>query len=147
MNFGKLHLTLDQSRYATMLYELTAQGKFPTQKAIADLLGITEVTVSRWNHQERFRAAVDLALDHGLKPLARRAEIASMARAIKGSVLDWQTYLEHGGPTSWRGPVDFSAAGSVSSVPGTTPTGFTVNVYGIPERKPMADLPTDGKPR
>jgi hypothetical protein len=145
--------TLAQQRYLTALFETTAVGKFHTQKQLAEMVGVHGVTVSNWNHDDRFYDAVNDVLARAIRPLALRAEVASLGRAIRGSHQDWRTYLEMGGPTSWRAaqtdpnmvPAQFGSGALAPTDPTVQSTkvvnGLVVHVHAIPERRPMSELP------
>jgi hypothetical protein len=131
-----------------LTYEAVAEtGKLAQQKEIAALAHVSEEAVSRWNQIPTFRQAVAAALKRGLQQTPwLRAEIAAAARATRGSIRDWELYLEHGGPTSWRGALETrpELADGEGGVPGSPAGGGItqqVIVVGIPERQGMEALP------
>jgi hypothetical protein len=109
VNKGKPDLftpTPKQQHYLRVVCETAAAGKYLTQKELAKVVGVSEKTVCTWRHDHRFKRAVNLAILEGFECSPwLLAELAAVSRAIRGSVPDWKTYLENGGPTSWRGPL------------------------------------------
>jgi hypothetical protein len=124
-----------------------------TQKEIASVAHVGAEEVSRWNRDPRFRELLGVAIRRGLRSSPwLRAELAAAARATRGSVRDWELYLEHGGPTSWRGPIDmrpeageFPMMGAAGSVPAIgQQNNFLVQrveLVSIPERASVDTLP------
>ena len=136
-------LTTGQRRYLAAVIEMSAAGKMLTQKDLAEIAKVSESQVSRWQSDCDFVDAVALSLRHGLRASPwLRAELAAAARATKGSLIDWRLYLEYGGPTSWRvAGVEGTQAGPGQQTPGADVGGYHVHIHGIPERRPMSELP------
>lgn len=104
---------------------------------MAALAGVSEGQVSRWNSEPGWDDAIAAAMREALtRSPWLRAELASAGRAARGSVRDWELYLEHGGITSW-------APQGASNSRGDDPNGPTVaiHVHGIPERQAFDTLP------
>lgn len=120
-------------------------GKLMSQKDVAAMAHVTEEAVSRWNQNQRFKAAVGVAIKRGLQQTPwLLAELAAAARARRGSIRDWELYLQNGGPTSWRSPLETRP--DADPLDGSTPSIGTQNntvvqMVGIPVRDAFDTLP------
>lgn len=100
--------------------------------------GVARETVSRWKADPNFQIECDAALAAACRGSAWwRAELASATRAARGNTRDWELYLEHGGPTSWRGP----SSGVLEAPGATAQSAAIVNIYGIPQPGDRTTLP------
>lgn len=101
------------------------------------MANVSESQVARWNGELEWQETVAEAMRQALRASPwLRAELASAGRASRGSIRDWELYLEHGGKTSW------APEGTLHGRGDDAPTnGVTINVHGIPDRKPFDTLP------
>lgn len=112
-------------------------GKLLQQKEMAALANVSEGQVSRWNSDPVWQDAVAEAMRESLKRSPwLRAELASAGRASRGSIRDWELYLEHGGKTSWAPEGTFNGRGEDATGP-----SVAIHVHGIPDRKSFDTLP------
>jgi hypothetical protein len=119
--------------------EFACRGKRLVLKDIALSVHIHENRPSKWNTQPEFRDAMTRALLNTHGYLSAAARSALYQQAINGNLgaFDRIRNVERDIEALTRPPGSDGSSGPAADVGG----GVHIHVHGIPERRPMSELP------
>src|SRR5437588_320214 len=87
-------LTRKQARYADAILEFIAVNKPLVQRHLAQHAGVSEYQVSRWMQDPFIRASIATDIRDSEPILVEAMHLASIHRAIRGSIADYRLQLE-----------------------------------------------------
>jgi hypothetical protein len=132
-----------QQLYLEAFEEWLRLGKPHVQKEIAASVGLHECRISRWNRDPNFRSAVALLIKAILPVMVYQAHRGMLRLAERGNVAAYVAVMDrlerHGLLQIVERGTSMTQSGPQAA--GADVGGYHVHIHGIPERRPMSELP------